>query len=381
VTGLGSPKAVLVVNDLVRAGTATGPFTVFDEPVAATEGQAFSGAVGWVRDTYTGDTTSSVTAMINWGDGATSTGTVVSNGRGGFLIDGTHTYAVPGKYSVGITATRSGGQTASAEGTASVADAPLSASGFDPLPLTVGETQTALIGSLTDGNPNAKATDFKVTIHWGDGTSSSGRLVPQSYGWFDVYGDHLYTKVGTYSVQFVINDVGGNSASASSTLTVEDATWIASPNVLFETQGQAFTAAVASFLYDNPTAPAGDFTASIAWGDGSTTAGTIQPNGYGGFNVVGNHTYARAGTYTAHVALKDIYGSSLAVDATAYVSAAAQVATATGGRGLTRAVASPTASDPFANDSLGPPDRLQVLDEALARLGGASKPRSRWAPL
>jgi hypothetical protein len=134
-------------------------------------------------------------------------------------------------------------------------------------------------------------------------------------------------------------------------------------------------------LYDNPTAPAGIFTASIAWGDGATMTGTIQTNVYGGFNVVGKHSYSRAGTYTVHVGLKDIYGSALAVDATAYVSAAAHATTATGGSGLTGAVTSPTTSDPLAIDPLGPPDPIRVLDEALARLGGASRPRPRWATM
>src|SRR5262249_14922109 len=170
-----------------------------------------------------------------------------------------------------------------------------------------------------------------------------GRLVPQSSGWFDVYGDHLYAKLGTYNVQFAIQDVGGSSGSASSTLTVEDAIWVASPDLLFETQGQTFTATVAMFSYSNPTATADIFTAAIDWGDGTTSAGTIQPNIYGGFDVVGQHAYAAAGTYTVHVGLADIYGSSLAVDATAYVSAAAQATTASQGRGLTGAVASPTA--------------------------------------
>ncbi len=284
-------------------------------------------------------------------------------------------------YSVGATVTRTGGQTTSSEGTASVVDAPLDVHGFDPFPLTVGETQTALVGWFTDRNPSAKATDFKVTINWGDGTSSSGRLVPQSSGWFDVYGDHLYTKIGTYNVQFAIHDVGDSSGSASSTLTVEDAIWVASSDLLFETQGQTFTATVAMFSYGNPTATAGIFTAAINWGDGATTAGTIQPNGYGGFNVVGDHTYSRAGTYTVHVGLKDIYGSSIAVDATAYVSAAVQATTATRGRGLIGAVASPTTSDAFAIDSLGPPDPIRVLDEALASLGGASRPRPRRATM
>jgi hypothetical protein len=130
-------------------------------------------------------------------------------------------------------------------------------------------------------------------------------------------------------------------------------------------------------LYVNPTATTGIFTASIAWGDGATSPGTIQSNGYGGFDVVGNHTYSRAGTYSVHVGLKDIYGSSLAVDATAYASAAAQATTATGGRGLTGAVASPASKDPSAIDTLAMLDSYRALDEAVTILGGASKVRSR----
>jgi hypothetical protein len=130
------------------------------------------------------------------------------------------------------------------------------------------------------------------------------------------------------------------------------------------------------FSYSNPTATADIFTAAIDWGDGTTSAGTIEPNSYGGFNVVGQHAYAAAGTYTVHVGLADIYGSSLAVDATAYVSAAAQATTASQARGLTGAVAS---VDPFAIDSHGTPDPVGVVDKALASLGGASGPRRRWA--
>jgi PKD repeat protein len=378
VTGLGSPHADLVVNDLVQAGTL-GPFAVTVVPISTTEGQAFSGAVASVRDTYSGDTASSLAARINWGDGTTSTGTIVSNGRGGFLVDGTHTYAVAGKYSVGVTVTRSGGQSTSSKGTATVVDAPLEAYGFDPLSLTVGDPQSALVGWFIDGDKNAGAADFKVAINWGDGTSSPGRLVSRGYGWFDVYGDHSYAKLGTYNVQFAIQDVGGSSASASSRVTVEDAIWVASGDLLFQTQGQTFTATVATFSYANPTATASIFTAAINWGDGATSAGTIQPNGYGGFNVVANHTYSRAGTYTVHVGLKDIYGSSLVVDATAYVSAAAQATTASRGHGLTGAVASLSTIGPSAIDSPGTPDPVGILDEALASLGGASGPRRRWA--
>jgi hypothetical protein len=122
-----------------------------------------------------------------------------------------------------------------------------------------------------------------------------------------------------------------------------------------------------------------DLTAPIAWGDGPASTGKIRAKGDVGFIVVGQHTSARAGTYPIHAALKDTYGSSLAVNATADVYAAAQATTASQGRGSTGAVASPTAIDPFAIESLGAQDPMGVLDKALASLGGASGQRRRWA--
>ena len=41
---------------------------------------------------------------------------------------------------------------------------------------------------------------------------------------------------------------------------------------------------------------AGDFAASIDWGDTVTTAGTIVASEGGGFDVTGSHTYAHAGS-------------------------------------------------------------------------------------
>ncbi len=48
-----------------------------------------------------------------------------------------------------------------------------------------------------------------------------------------------------------------------------------------------------------------DVTATIDWGDGTRTAGTIVPGSGGAFNVTGTHSYAEAGGYTATVTVDD----------------------------------------------------------------------------
>src|SRR5262249_44966794 len=55
--------------------------------------------------------------------------------------------------------------------------------------------------------------------------------------------------------------------------------------------GQSFTGVVATFTATNPNATAANFTATITWGDGSTSTGTVTTDPKGGFDVTGTHTY------------------------------------------------------------------------------------------
>ncbi|HVA47067.1 MAG TPA: choice-of-anchor tandem repeat GloVer-containing protein [Pirellulales bacterium] len=73
-----------------------------------------------------------------------------------------------------------------------------------------------------------------------------------------------------------------------------------------------FTGIVASFTDTNQAAAASDFTASIDWGDGATSAGTVTANSTGGFDVSGTQTYALAGSYPIDVTVSDSPGDVLA---------------------------------------------------------------------
>jgi hypothetical protein len=95
------------------------------------------------------------------------------------------------------------------------------------------------------------------------------------------------------------------SASAySGILTVVDAGANVSP-----TEGSAFTGGVATFTDPTGTQTAGDYSASITWGDldGSgnplTSQGTIVDLGGGKFQVVGSHIYAEEGNYHLSVSI------------------------------------------------------------------------------
>jgi len=61
---------------------------------------------------------------------------------------------------------------------------------------------------------------------------------------------------------------------------------------------------VATFAAAVPGAAA-DYAATIAWGDGTVTAGTVAPAAGGGYAVTGSHTYAAAGTEVTTVTIAD----------------------------------------------------------------------------
>ncbi len=73
----------------------------------------------------------------------------------------------------------------------------------------------------------------------------------------------------------------------------------AQPVAILGTAGQPLTnVPVATFSDPSGNDPVGNYTATIDWGDGTTSAGTVSLNG-GSFVVTGTHTYANPGNYTA----------------------------------------------------------------------------------
>jgi hypothetical protein len=64
----------------------------------------------------------------------------------------------------------------------------------------------------------------------------------------------------------------------------------------------AFSGSVATFTDSDLTAGAGDFSARIDWGDGSSSDGAVT-GGHGGFDVAGSHTYAAKGRYAVTVSI------------------------------------------------------------------------------
>ena len=81
------------------------------------------------------------------------------------------------------------------------------------------------------------------------------------------------------------------------------------------TAGVPVSSALGSFSDTDTSATPADFRASIDWGDGVRSLGTIAAAPGGGFVVTGSHAYAEAGSFSARVTVDDFSASELALDA------------------------------------------------------------------
>ena len=191
--------------------TATG------ENISGVEGAKTSGTVANFVDPDTSATPGEYEATIEWGDGSSSTGTI-SGTAGKFSVSGEHTYTEEGHYTVTthITDVDTPSNNATATATATIADAPLSATGVSAVsPMAFSGT----VAHLKDANTFGSIADFTVTIEWGDGSSSTG-TVSGSGGTYTVSGSHLYMSTGFFTVKVKILDDGGSEAEATSTILI-----------------------------------------------------------------------------------------------------------------------------------------------------------------
>jgi hypothetical protein len=182
-------------------------------------------------------------------------------------------------------------------------------------------TGAVTVASFTDGSDASPASDFTASINWGDGTSSAGTVNGGLGAQYTVTASHTYAEEGSYKTAITVTDTNLptiNTATADGSATVTDAPLTPTatqPSIPDATTNTQFSAAVASFTDGNPTAPLSDFTATISWGDSTSSTGMLsQPGGIGtAFFVSGAHTYASNGTYPISVYVKDVGGSTLTI--------------------------------------------------------------------
>ncbi len=235
---------------------------------------------------------------------------------------------------------------------------------------TVGTPLTnVLVGSFTDTDPFGKAGDFTATINWGDGSPTSAGVIQADSNLpgngFDVFGSHLYVVSGNYPITVTVTDHGSSGTESingvpttftdtggQSTTIVDPPTTIAPATPVTVTRsdlpltpmpvtlpggtvGTPLTNVVVGSFTDSDTfGKAGDFSATINWGDGTTTStGVIQADSAlagNSFDVLGSHLYVKSGTFLIMVTVHD-NGSS----GTTVINGVPTTFTDTGGQSAT----------------------------------------------
>jgi probable HAF family extracellular repeat protein len=279
--------------------------------VSAKEAVSFTAPVA----NFTNQTATGKSAVIDWGDGTTSigtVGTVVMGGTEDVTVSGSHTYAQQGYYPTRITLSDANGPLGQATGEAAVAFnkftlAPANISAFAGVPFS------GTVATMTDIPSGEDASDFGVSINWGDGTTSAGTLQETSPGQFLVRGSHTWAATGPQSVTVTVTE-NGSASGQGQTLNIGSNT--------------NFSGTVAQLQLPISGSATSDYVATIDWGDGTTSTGTLTLQADGSVILSGSHLYATGNkSYVTHFTLTG--GPSASTTSTAIANPAVGTVTGT----------------------------------------------------
>jgi hypothetical protein len=296
---LDSPQATASI------AVSPAPMLVHGSTVSATEGAADTLVVATLNDPLNAGTPDGYySASIDWGDGTAAAGTVVVGAGTPLAVQGTHSYAEEGNYTLHVAVNDIAGQSATVTSQVNVADAPLSSPAvrLSAGPLSGVEGQ-AVSASFTVSDPQNQVSG-NASIAWGDGSTSTA---PVSGG--AVQASHTYARAGDYPVSVSVS-AAGQTVSSSTSAVISDAALTVFAGSVQVQAGQDFTGVLVTFRDADTAAPAGNYSATITWADGggNPEAGSISSAGGGLWQVSGEHVFYPSGTFAARVVVSDTGG-------------------------------------------------------------------------
>ena len=171
------------------------------------------------------------------------------------------------------------------------------------------------VATFTD--PVIGNNDYTAKIIWGDGTAEdsgkvswTGELAANNHRILNVTGSHTYVQPGKYEIKVHVFGGPGGDGNASPIATVTEtpiSLAVAVPNVV---EGGTVNGQVGTITTQNTAAAASSFSATINWGDGTTSAGAIAKAGNTTFSVSGTHTFGEEGQVTVVVTANSAGGST-----------------------------------------------------------------------
>jgi hypothetical protein len=171
--------------------------------------------------------------------------------------------------------------------------------------LTVDQATLTVTADDASRSSGAANPSFTATI--------TGFLHGQTLATSGVTGSPNLTTAATTASppgSYAISAGLGSLASAdyaftfvTGTLTVTAAPLTATGVNFVAAAGGPYSGPVATFTNPDPGATAASYTATITWGDGTSSVGVISDNGDGTFTVSGTHTYTDPADYAVGVVL------------------------------------------------------------------------------
>jgi hypothetical protein len=341
-------------EDLVKPATALGPLTATatatvtearstlnGESTKTVPGGAYTGQIAHGTDSNSAGTLADFSAVINWGDGSGDQPpctTCIAGSGTGFQVSGTHQFTHAGSYDVKTRVTDGGHTVGRGRVTTDivvpVVANPLSAVEGAAFHGTVGSVMVAQEIDVAGARLPVVNT---VSIDWGDTTAPSDGVIASNG---DVSGSHTYAEEGSYTLKLTAGHTVQPSVSTgppwlgTAKVTVADAAVTATSvngGAFNGIAGTPFNAKLAHLTDANPGTTLADHSATIDWGDGSSSAGVLSIATGGGFDAAGSHTYSTAGTKHGVVHFLDAGGQVAQAPFTVNVAPAVQLPKTSGG--------------------------------------------------
>ncbi|HWB10980.1 MAG TPA: Calx-beta domain-containing protein [Pirellulales bacterium] len=336
---------VLVNGTLtVTPGGSTPVLTlVHDVPVSTTEGSSAT-LTGALLGTTDSDTSVAASAIVYTMTAPPTLGTLTDKGKpvaGGDsfsqqdIDDGSVTYESTEEGADSFAFSVASGAAAAITGTLTItaSDPAVVATGgftYSATEGTLGAAET--VAAFTDPGGAEALADYTITIDWGDGTSAAAGTLsinPNTHV-LTATGQHDYAANGTFPITVTLTHESAPTVTVSNTAEITSAAGTGEGGIAasgLAVSGYEFgpqrAVTVATFSEGDGSLPTSDFSATINWGDGATSAGSITLVS-GTYAVSGSHEYLDEGHYRLKVGIEQTAGPG-AGGTSATVTAAATI--------------------------------------------------------
>jgi hypothetical protein len=166
------------------------------------------------------------------------------------------------------------------------------------------DTGLQTVATFIDPAGPESLDQYSADIAWGDGGYTPGTITFDGKGTFTVKGSHVYEEEGAYTLIVYLHHDEAADSAVMSTAVISDPAVLGNGGyaVLGHAGQDTGVQQVADFVDPGSTEPVSSYAATLDWGDGTTSDGTVAYD-QGFFTVSGGHTYKTSGTYRITVTI------------------------------------------------------------------------------